>query len=88
MLRGLFGAPHRLSDLVGADIGMHVGKNFIVEFSERSYRAYVIKLLNDHKMLGEKSGKGFYTFDKKCAACASSVKPECGTVEVQRSCIS
>ena len=66
---------------MGADIGMHVGKNFIVEFSERSYRAYIIKLLNDHKMLGEKSGKGFYTFGKKCALCASSTKPRCCAVE-------
>lgn len=60
------GSLRRLSDLVGADIGMHVGKNFINEWPERNYIAYVIKLLNDHKMLGEKSGKGFYTFDKKC----------------------
>lgn len=68
--------PFRLSDLVGADIGMHVGKNFINEWPERNYIAYVIKLLNDHKMLGEKSGKGFYTFDKKRKASLNSeMKP-------------
>ena len=59
---------HRLSDLVGADIGLHVGKNFITEWPERNYKAYVISLLYDRKMLGEKTGKGFYAFDKKCAA--------------------
>lgn len=55
----------RLSDLVGADIGLHVGKNFIEAFSERVYPAQIISLLNDHKRLGEKTGSGFYKFDNK-----------------------
>ncbi len=55
----------RLSDLVGADIGLHVGKNFIESFSERVYPAQIISLLNDHKRLGEKTGSGFYKFDNK-----------------------
>jgi len=57
--------PFRLSDLVGADIGLHVGKNFINEWPERNYKAFIINMLNEHKMLGEKTGKGFYAFDKK-----------------------
>ena len=56
---------YRLSDLVGADIGLHVGKNFIESFPERVYPAQIISLLNDHKRLGEKTGSGFYKFDKK-----------------------
>ena len=60
----LFG-KRRLSDLVGADIGLHVGKNFIESFPERVYPAQIISLLNDHKRLGEKTGSGFYKFDKK-----------------------
>jgi len=55
----------RLSDLVGADIGLHVGKNFIESFSDRVYPAQIISLLNDHKRLGEKTGSGFYKFDNK-----------------------
>lgn len=55
----------RLSDLVGADIGLHVGKNYIEAFSDRVYPARIISLLNDHKRLGEKTGSGFYKFDNK-----------------------
>ena len=52
--------PFRLNDLVGSDIGYHVGKNFVESFSERVYISELIPLLNQHKRLGEKSGKGFY----------------------------
>ena len=54
--------PFRLSDLVGADIGLHVGKNFLDSFPERCYPARIILLLNEHKRLGEKTGSGFYKF--------------------------
>lgn len=37
----------RLSDLVGADIGLHVGKNFLDSFPERVYPARVILKLNE-----------------------------------------
>jgi enoyl-CoA hydratase/3-hydroxyacyl-CoA dehydrogenase len=57
--------PFRLSDLVGADIGLHVGKNFADSFPARVYPASVILLLNREKKLGEKTGSGFYTYDKK-----------------------
>ena len=49
-----------LNDLVGSDIGLHVGKNFVEAFSERVYISYLIPLLNEKKRLGEKTGKGFY----------------------------
>ncbi len=54
-----------MSDLVGADVGLHVGQNFIQDFGDRTYPALVIKLLNDHKRLGEKTGAGFYKYDAK-----------------------
>ena len=57
--------PFRLSDLVGADVGLHVGKNFLDSFPERCYPARVIALLNEHKRLGEKTGAGFYKYDAK-----------------------
>lgn len=52
--------PFRLSDLVGADIGLHVGKNFVDSFPERVYVSQIFPLLVDAKRLGEKSGSGFY----------------------------
>ena len=57
--------PFRLSDLVGADIGLHVGKNFLDSFPERCYPARVIMLLNERKRLGEKTGSGFYKYDNR-----------------------
>lgn len=53
-------AACRLSDLVGADIGMHVGKNFVEAFPDRVYITQLMILLNKYKRLGEKTGKGFY----------------------------
>lgn len=52
--------PFRLSDLVGADIGLHVGKNFVDSFPERVYVSQIFPLLVEAKRLGEKSGSGFY----------------------------
>ena len=58
-------AADRLSDLVGADIGLHVGKNIIDSFPDRVYPARIILLLNEAKRLGEKSGAGFYKYDAR-----------------------
>lgn len=56
---------YRLSDLVGADVGLHVGKNFLESFPERTYSGKLIVKLNEAKRLGEKSGSGFYQYDAK-----------------------
>ena len=53
----------RLSDLVGADIGLHVGHNVAGSYSERVYPSRIIQALVDAKRLGEKTGAGFYKFD-------------------------
>ncbi len=50
---------------MGADIGLHVGANFHQSFPDRVYQARIIQLMNEHKRLGEKTGSGFYKFDKK-----------------------
>lgn len=68
VIAGDFGmpmGPFRLNDLVGSDVGLHVGKNFLDSFPERVYISRIIPLLNEHKRLGEKSGKGFYQYDSK-----------------------
>ncbi|KAK9812903.1 hypothetical protein WJX72_005569 [[Myrmecia] bisecta] len=55
--------PFRLSDLVGADIGMHVGKSYLEAFPDRVYVSKLIMGLNAANRLGEKTGQGFYKFD-------------------------
>lgn len=57
--------PFRLSDLVGSDIGLHVGKNFVDSFPERVYISQIFPLLVEAKRLGEKSGAGFYKVSER-----------------------
>ena len=57
--------PFRLSDLVGHDVGVAVGSNFIEDFPERVYRCAMIPSLVASKRLGEKSGSGFYVHKGK-----------------------
>lgn len=47
---------------VGADIGLHVGANFLESFPERVVKSHVIPLLNEAGRLGEKTGSGFYKY--------------------------
>lgn len=56
--------PFRLNDLVGGDVGMHVGKNFLESYAERAYMSHLIPLMNEAGRLGEKTKKGFYRFDR------------------------
>lgn len=79
-LANCHGESCRLSDLVGADIGMHVAQNFAEDFNERIYPTSLIKLLNDGKQLGEKTGSGFYKFDKKRKA---SPNPDLASIVAQ-----
>lgn len=46
-------------------MGLHVGKNFLESFPERTYSAKLIVKLNEAKRLGEKTGSGFYQYDAK-----------------------
>jgi len=57
--------PFRLSDLVGGDIGMHVGANIVESFPDRVYHATLIPSMVQAKRLGEKTGLGFYKYDAK-----------------------
>ena len=60
--------PFRLGDLVGHDVGVHVGQNFIDDFPLRVYESKLIPGLMKSGRMGEKSGKGFYVYDAKRAA--------------------
>mmetsp|Transcript_33969 Transcript_33969/g.47059 ORF Transcript_33969/g.47059 Transcript_33969/m.47059 type:complete len:721 (+) Transcript_33969:140-2302(+) len=57
--------PIRLSDLVGGDIGLHVGSNMVKAFPDRVYQSAMVSMMNEAKRLGEKTGKGYYKFDEK-----------------------
>ena len=57
--------PFRLADLVGMEVGVHVGKNFIEDFPERVYESPLIPSLLDAKRLGEKTKSGFYSYDDR-----------------------
>ena len=65
MMFGMPMGPFRLGDLVGHDVGVHVGQNFIDDFPDRVYRSPLIPSLLANKRLGEKSGAGFYKYDNK-----------------------
>ena len=55
---------HRLLDLVGVDVGLHVASNFIESYPDRVYKSHFTLLLNEANRLGEKTGKGVYRFDR------------------------
>lgn len=57
--------PFRLADLVGMQVGLAVGMQFLTAFPERAYKAVIIHLMVEAKRFGEKSGKGFYLYDEK-----------------------
>lgn len=57
--------PFRLADLVGMEVGVHVGKNFIEDFPERVYVSPLIPSMLDAKRLGEKTKCGFYAYDDR-----------------------
>eukprot|EP00191_Tetraselmis_sp_GSL018_P016528 CAMPEP_0177592728 /NCGR_PEP_ID=MMETSP0419_2-20121207/8721_1 /TAXON_ID=582737 /ORGANISM="Tetraselmis sp., Strain GSL018" /LENGTH=580 /DNA_ID=CAMNT_0019083627 /DNA_START=497 /DNA_END=2240 /DNA_ORIENTATION=+ len=54
--------PFALSDLVGADIGFHVGSNFVESFPERVYQSTMLVEMNRQRRLGQKTGAGFYRY--------------------------
>jgi 3-hydroxyacyl-CoA dehydrogenase/enoyl-CoA hydratase/3-hydroxybutyryl-CoA epimerase len=52
--------PIELADVIGLDVGMHVGAILAAAYSRP--QAQCIKTLVDQKKLGKKSGAGFYTW--------------------------
>lgn len=57
--------PFRLGDLVGLDVSLHVGASTAASYGDRVYRGALVRLLNEAGRLGEKTKKGYYTFDDK-----------------------
>jgi 3-hydroxyacyl-CoA dehydrogenase / enoyl-CoA hydratase / 3-hydroxybutyryl-CoA epimerase len=55
--------PFALRDMNGADIGLAVAKFNYQEYGERFRPAPVLEAMVDQKLLGQKTGKGFYLYD-------------------------
>lgn len=55
--------PFALRDMNGADIGLAVAKFNFQEYGERFRPAPVLEAMVDRKLLGQKTGKGFYLYD-------------------------
>jgi len=73
--------PFRLADLVGIDIGLHVGKNFVDSFPERVYLSTLLQHMHASGRLGEKSGGGFYKYDPKTSS-RKAVPDEAGVSRI------
>lgn len=55
--------PFALRDMNGADIGLAVAKFNFQEYGERFRPAPVLEAMVEQKLLGQKTGKGFYLYD-------------------------
>jgi 3-hydroxyacyl-CoA dehydrogenase / enoyl-CoA hydratase / 3-hydroxybutyryl-CoA epimerase len=59
--------PLRLIDEVGVDVSMHVARTLFGHFGQRMRIPAVLGRMMDAKMLGRKSGHGFYVHEKSKA---------------------
>ncbi|KAF3795753.1 Peroxisomal fatty acid beta-oxidation multifunctional protein [Nymphaea thermarum] len=57
--------PFRLADLVGFDIAVATGLQYLENFSERVYKSMLVPLMLEDKRAGEKTRKGFYIYDER-----------------------
>lgn len=57
--------PFRLADLVGFEVAVATGTQYLQSFPERCYRSMLIPIMLEDKRTGESSRKGFYVYDGK-----------------------
>ncbi|HXK48037.1 MAG TPA: enoyl-CoA hydratase-related protein [Deltaproteobacteria bacterium] len=57
--------PFALWDMVGLDVGMHASETLAAAFAERTPVPELLKAIVKKGMLGQKTGKGFYTYTGK-----------------------
>ncbi|EHA8590170.1 hypothetical protein COCNU_scaffold015884G000010 [Cocos nucifera] len=55
--------PFRLADLVGFEVAVATGTQYLQSFPERCYRSMLIPIMLEDKRTGESSRKGFYVYD-------------------------
>ncbi|XP_059433946.1 glyoxysomal fatty acid beta-oxidation multifunctional protein MFP-a-like [Corylus avellana] len=60
--------PFRLADMVGFDVAIATGTQFVRNFPERSYKSVLVQLMQEEKRAGETTLKGFYVYDEKIEA--------------------
>ncbi|GAI13577.1 unnamed protein product [marine sediment metagenome] len=56
--------PLELSDLVGNDIYLHIGEYLEKEFGDKYKPCPLLKEMVENNLLGRKSKKGFYNYNK------------------------
>ncbi|CAN6468185.1 unnamed protein product [Victoria cruziana] len=57
--------PFRLADLVGFEIAVATGLQYLENFPERVYKSMLIPLMLEDKRAGEKTRQGFYIYDER-----------------------
>lgn len=57
-------SPFILADEVGNDVGYKVSKAFEQAYGSRMSAPKIVTAMYEHKLLGKKSGKGFYIYEK------------------------
>ncbi|HTV39510.1 MAG TPA: 3-hydroxyacyl-CoA dehydrogenase NAD-binding domain-containing protein [Candidatus Sulfotelmatobacter sp.] len=67
--------PLRLIDEVGVDVSLHVARTLTAHFGNRMKIPALLTRMMDAKMLGRKSGTGFYAHEKKDARPNPGVMP-------------
>lgn len=58
-------SPFELADEVGNDVGYKVSKIFEEAYGPRMAAPKIVTLMYENKLLGKKTGKGFYIYDGK-----------------------
>ena len=57
--------PFKMSDLSGLDVFEKVGNIMYSAYPNRSYKGSLVSLLVNQKRLGQKTGQGFYRYQKR-----------------------
>uniref|UniRef100_A0A0D6QWP2 3-hydroxyacyl-CoA dehydrogenase n=1 Tax=Araucaria cunninghamii TaxID=56994 RepID=A0A0D6QWP2_ARACU len=57
--------PFRLADLVGFEVAVATGMQYLEHFSERVYKSLLLPMMLEDKRAGEKTRKGFYLYDDR-----------------------
>ncbi|BCU77440.1 3-hydroxyacyl-CoA dehydrogenase NAD-binding domain-containing protein [Luteolibacter sp. LG18] len=72
--------PLRLIDEVGLDVALHVAKTLAAAFPDRMKVPAILEAMVEKRLLGKKSGAGFYTYGgKKTAPNPDALKLRTGT---------
>lgn len=75
--------PLRLIDEVGLDVALHVAKTLAAAFPDRMKAPAILEAMVEKRLLGKKSGSGFYKYDgKKTVPNPDALKLRTGTTAI------